>query len=75
MCTIVNFILKERLQNSIKLLENYKQGTLPEAITNKQLWEAQKIKQVQLSYFMFRVIKGTLKGLDTKPEFLIKYYQ
>lgn len=35
-----------KLQNSIKLLDLYKQGNLPPNITNADLWNAQKIKQV-----------------------------
>ncbi|KAJ8281458.1 hypothetical protein GJAV_G00067930 [Gymnothorax javanicus] len=34
-----------RLEESIKLLDYFKQGTLPAGVTDAQLWEAQKIKQ------------------------------
>lgn len=33
------------LQSSIKLLEDFKYGTLPPGTTSKELWEAKKIKQ------------------------------
>lgn len=33
------------LQSSIKLLEDFKNGTLPPGTTSKELWEAKKIKQ------------------------------
>jgi len=39
------FTSKEKLQYSIELLDKFKNGTLPSDITDKQLWEAQKIKQ------------------------------
>ena len=39
------FTSEARLQASIKLLEDYKNNKLPEGITNKELWEAQKVKQ------------------------------
>ncbi|KAK7496293.1 hypothetical protein BaRGS_00012458, partial [Batillaria attramentaria] len=39
------FTTKAQLEASIKLLEDYKLGSLPPGITDKQLWEAQKIKQ------------------------------
>lgn len=37
---------QERLEECVKLLDDYKAGTLPEGTTDQQLWEAQKIKQV-----------------------------
>ncbi len=33
------------MEKSIKLLEEYKNGTLPIATTDEDLWRAQKIKQ------------------------------
>ncbi|XP_077589672.1 sideroflexin-5b [Stigmatopora nigra] len=39
------FVSEERLKDSIKLLDDFKHGTLPPGISNLQLWEAQKIKQ------------------------------
>jgi len=39
------FTSEKSLQHSISLLEQYKSGNLPEGVTNKELWEAQKIKQ------------------------------
>lgn len=39
------FTSKAQLEYSIKLLEDYKNGTLPPGVTDKELWEAQKIKQ------------------------------
>ncbi|XP_022080655.1 sideroflexin-5-like isoform X2 [Acanthaster planci] len=39
------FVSKKQLDDAVKLLDHFKNGTLPEGITNKQLWEAQKLKQ------------------------------
>lgn len=39
------FVSEKRLQESIDLLNRFKQGTLPPGVTNEQLWRAQKIKQ------------------------------
>jgi tricarboxylate carrier len=36
---------KEKLQYSIQLLDQFRNGTLPAGITDKDLWEAQKVKQ------------------------------
>ncbi|XP_078587395.1 sideroflexin-5-like isoform X1 [Branchiostoma floridae x Branchiostoma japonicum] len=38
------FTTKAGLVQASQLLEDYRNGTLPEGVTNKQLWEAQKIK-------------------------------
>jgi hypothetical protein len=34
------------LNESVKILDEFKNGSLPANISNKKLWEAQKIKQV-----------------------------
>ncbi|XP_027857419.1 sideroflexin-5a isoform X1 [Xiphophorus couchianus] len=39
------FVSEKRLQDCIKLLDGFKQGTLPPGVTDAELWEAQKIKQ------------------------------
>ncbi|XP_014822206.1 PREDICTED: sideroflexin-5-like [Calidris pugnax] len=39
------FVTESRLKEAVQLLEDYKHGTLPPGVTNKELWEAQKIKQ------------------------------
>lgn len=39
------FTSEEKLQSSIKLLDDFKNNRLPPGVTNKQLWEAQKVKQ------------------------------
>ncbi|XP_043919975.1 sideroflexin-5 isoform X2 [Protopterus annectens] len=39
------FVTKGQLKEAVELLDNYKHGNLPSGVTNKQLWEAQKIKQ------------------------------
>jgi sideroflexin-5 len=39
------FVSEKRLNESIQLLENFKNGTLSPNITDSKLWEAQKIKQ------------------------------
>lgn len=39
------FVSESRLKESLKLLEDYKHGTLPFGVSDLQLWEAQKIKQ------------------------------
>ena len=38
--------MQEKLQKSVELLEQFKTNALPSGITDGQLWEAQKIKQV-----------------------------
>ncbi|XP_063765575.1 sideroflexin-5a isoform X2 [Eleginops maclovinus] len=39
------FVSEKRLQESVELLDRFKQGTLPAGVTDAQLWQAQKIKQ------------------------------
>uniref|UniRef100_A0A8C8RE98 Sideroflexin 5 n=1 Tax=Pelusios castaneus TaxID=367368 RepID=A0A8C8RE98_9SAUR len=39
------FVTESRLKEAVQLLEDYKHGTLPPGVTNKELWGAQKIKQ------------------------------
>uniref|UniRef100_A0A3B3C1D7 Sideroflexin 5b n=1 Tax=Oryzias melastigma TaxID=30732 RepID=A0A3B3C1D7_ORYME len=39
------FVSEKRLKECIKLLDDYKHGTLPPGVSDLQLWEAQKIKQ------------------------------
>ncbi|KAF7710585.1 sideroflexin-5a isoform X2 [Silurus meridionalis] len=39
------FVSERHLNECVKLLEHFKDGTLPSVVTNAQLWEAQKIKQ------------------------------
>ncbi|CAN9515189.1 unnamed protein product [Ophioblennius macclurei] len=39
------FVSEQRLKDSIKLLDDYKHGSLPPEVSDCQLWEAQKIKQ------------------------------
>ncbi|XP_010773655.1 sideroflexin-5a, partial [Notothenia coriiceps] len=39
------FVSEKRLQESVELLDRFKQGTLPPGVTDAQLWQAQKIKQ------------------------------
>ncbi|XP_028272100.1 sideroflexin-5b [Parambassis ranga] len=39
------FVSETRLKECIKLLDDYKHGALPPGVSDKQLWEAQKIKQ------------------------------
>ncbi|XP_023148564.1 sideroflexin-5b isoform X2 [Amphiprion ocellaris] len=39
------FVSEIRLKECIKLLDDYKHGTLPPGVSDVQLWEAQKIKQ------------------------------
>uniref|UniRef100_A0A3B3XD95 Sidoreflexin n=1 Tax=Poecilia mexicana TaxID=48701 RepID=A0A3B3XD95_9TELE len=39
------FVSEKRLQECIKLLDSFRQGTLPPGVTDAVLWEAQKIKQ------------------------------
>ena len=41
-------IFKQKLKESVELLEKFKNGSLPPNVTNKELWEAQKIKQSTL---------------------------
>ncbi|KAJ6658579.1 hypothetical protein lerEdw1_019967 [Lerista edwardsae] len=39
------FVTESHLKEAVQLLEDYKHGTLPPGVTNKELWRAQKIKQ------------------------------
>uniref|UniRef100_A0A673BG18 Sideroflexin 5b n=1 Tax=Sphaeramia orbicularis TaxID=375764 RepID=A0A673BG18_9TELE len=39
------FVSEKQLKDSIKLLDDYRHGTLPSGVSDHQLWEAQKIKQ------------------------------
>ncbi|XP_054648172.1 sideroflexin-5b isoform X5 [Dunckerocampus dactyliophorus] len=39
------FVSETRLKESIKLLDDFKHGTLPTGVSDLQLWEAQKVKQ------------------------------
>ncbi|XP_041096972.1 sideroflexin-5-like isoform X3 [Polyodon spathula] len=39
------FVTESRLKESRKLLDDFKHGRLPPGVSDKQLWEAQKIKQ------------------------------
>ncbi|XP_035983324.1 sideroflexin-5b isoform X3 [Fundulus heteroclitus] len=39
------FVSEKRLKECIKILDDYKHGTLPPEVSADQLWEAQKIKQ------------------------------
>ncbi|XP_061895973.1 sideroflexin-5-like [Entelurus aequoreus] len=39
------FVSETRLKESIKLLDDFKHGTLPAEVSDLQLWEAQKVKQ------------------------------
>ncbi|GAA6110567.1 sideroflexin-5a [Tachysurus ichikawai] len=39
------FVSENHLNECVKLLEQYKDGTLPTGVTNAQLWESQKVKQ------------------------------
>jgi tricarboxylate carrier len=39
------FVSAEKLQQSIELLDRFKNGSLPPTVSDKDLWEAQKIKQ------------------------------
>ncbi|XP_060903505.1 sideroflexin-5b isoform X3 [Labrus mixtus] len=39
------FVSEKQLKESIKLLDDYKHGSLPPGVSDLQLWEAQKIKQ------------------------------
>ncbi|XP_054648169.1 sideroflexin-5b isoform X2 [Dunckerocampus dactyliophorus] len=43
------FVSETRLKESIKLLDDFKHGTLPTGVSDLQLWEAQKVKQATRS--------------------------
>ncbi|PWA18579.1 hypothetical protein CCH79_00005730 [Gambusia affinis] len=47
------FVSEKKLKECIKLLDDYKHNTLPPGVSADQLWEAQKIKQVRLCFFIF----------------------
>jgi len=38
--------LQEKLEKSIALLEQFKNGTLPDDASDRELWQALKVKQV-----------------------------
>uniref|UniRef100_A0A8C7MTB8 Sideroflexin 5b n=1 Tax=Oncorhynchus kisutch TaxID=8019 RepID=A0A8C7MTB8_ONCKI len=40
------FVSEKRLRECVKLLDDFQHGTLPPGVTDRQLWEAQKVKQV-----------------------------
>jgi len=42
--------VQEKLQKSIALLEQFKNGTLPDGVSDRDLWEALKVKQVGYIY-------------------------
>ena len=45
--TYIKFFPKQKkLNDSVQLLEDFKNGKLDSNITNEELWQAQKIKQV-----------------------------
>ena len=54
---ISRFCFKKQLQQSLKLLNDFKSGNLPPDIDDRQLWEAQKIKQVSILCMITEVIK------------------
>lgn len=39
------FVSKEKLEKSIALLEQFKNGTLPDDVSDRELWQALKVKQ------------------------------
>lgn len=70
-CAIYFSVYQAQLEYSIKLLEDYKNGTLPPGITDKELWEAQKIKQVwcpikEQSYSRLALIESIFVKLQLK---------
>jgi len=46
----LNYVLvinvQEKLAKSVALLEQFKNGSLPDGVSDRQLWEALKVKQV-----------------------------
>lgn len=42
----------QELKNAIELLKKYENGTVSPSTTNKNLWDAQKIKQVTITSFV-----------------------
>jgi len=41
--------VQERLEKSVALLEQFKNGTLPAGVSDGELWEALKVKQVRFA--------------------------
>jgi len=39
--------VQEKLQKSIALLDQFKNGALPDDISDRELWQALKVKQVR----------------------------
>uniref|UniRef100_A0AAY4DGI9 Sidoreflexin n=1 Tax=Denticeps clupeoides TaxID=299321 RepID=A0AAY4DGI9_9TELE len=54
------FVSQSRLNASVKLLDDYKSGNLPPGVTDFQLWEAQKIKQVRTPMFVPQTLASTV---------------
>lgn len=51
MNNVVDFSsIQASLQASISLLDEFKNGTISPNVTNKELWEAKKIKQVSMNF-------------------------
>jgi len=48
--------VQEKLENSIALLEQFKNGTLPGGVSDRELWEALKVKQVGVHYILLYCI-------------------
>jgi len=48
--------VQEKLQKSIALLEQFKNGTLPDGVSDRDLWEALKVKQVGYIYWYLATV-------------------
>ena len=47
--------MQEKLEQSLALLEQYKNGTLPAGVSDRDLWQALKVKQVWHVFLSFKV--------------------
>ncbi|XP_027557721.1 sideroflexin-5 [Neopelma chrysocephalum] len=69
------FVTESRLKEAVQLLEDYKHGTLPPGVTNKELWGAQKIKQAIIhpdtneTIFMPFRMSGNVPKENRKPPY------
>ena len=64
-------IFQEKLKNCIKLLDDFSKGQLPPDVTDKELWEAQKIKQVNyLHIYMHEMPVSDLLIITNRLKYL-----
>ena len=51
-CIPFNLFVQAKLERCVGLVQRFKDGTLEDGVSNKELWEALKVKQVcEINYF------------------------